>query len=105
VTPREIALSELAVKLVEGEKHHPDREESIRVPRGIEVVDANPRRVRVVLERAVEREVEVTPRVEGRPGGRLRGAAGDGNPPRVRMVGPASELARITRVRDASPSA
>ena len=99
MTPREIALSELAVKLVEGENTIPIREESIRVPRGIEVVDVNPRRVRVVLERAVEREVEVTPRVEGRPADGYAVRQVTANPPRVRMVGPASELARITRVR------
>ena len=99
VTPREIALSELPVKLVEGENTIPIREELIRVPRGIEVVDANPRRVRVVLERAVEREVEVNPRVEGRPADGYAVRQVTANPPRVRMIGPASELARITRVR------
>jgi YbbR domain-containing protein len=99
VTPREIALGGSPVALVEGENTIPIREESIRVPRGIQVVDASPRRVRVVLERAVEREVEVSPRVEGRPPEGYAVRLVTANPPRVRMVGPASELARIARVR------
>lgn len=99
VPPREIVLSELLVKLVEGENTIPIREELIRVPRGIQVVDANPRRVRVVLERAVEREVEVNPRVEGHPPEGYAVRQVTANPPRVRMVGPATEMARITRVR------
>jgi len=99
VTPREIVLGELPFKLVEGENTIPIREESIRVPRGIQVVDASPRRVRVVLERAVEREVEVNPRVEGHPPDGYAVRLVTANPSRVRMVGPASELARIARVR------
>jgi YbbR domain-containing protein len=77
----------------------PIREESFRIPRGIQVVDVSPRRVRVVLERAVEREVEVNPRVEGRPPDGYAVRQVTANPSRVRMVGPASELTRITRVR------
>ncbi len=99
VTPREIVLGDLPITLVEGENTIPIREEWIRVPRGIQVVDASPRRVRVVLERAVEREVEVSPRVEGRPPDGYAVRQVTASPPRVRMVGPASELARITRVR------
>jgi YbbR domain-containing protein len=99
VTAREISLAELPVKLVEGENTISVREELIRVPRGIQVVDVSPRRVRVVLEPTVEREVEISPRLEGSPpdGYAVQGVTA--NPPRVRMVGPASELARITRVR------
>lgn len=99
VTPREIVLGELPAKLVEGENTIPIREESFRIPRGIQVVDVSPRRVRVVLERAVEREVEVNPRVEGRPPDGYAVRQVTANPSRVRMVGPASELTRITRVR------
>jgi len=99
VTAREISVDEWPVKLTEGENSVPIREDLIRVPRGIRVVDVSPRRVRVVLERAVEREVEIAPRVEGNPpdGFVVRQVAA--SPPRVRMVGPASELARVTRVR------
>jgi YbbR domain-containing protein len=71
----------------------------IRVPRGIEVVEVSPRRVRVVLEGTVEREIEISPRVEGRlPDGYVIRRV-TSIPPRVRMVGPLSELQRITRVR------
>jgi YbbR domain-containing protein len=99
VTPREIAVGELPVKRVEGENMIPSREELVRVPRGTQVVEVTPRRVRVVLERATEREVEISPRVEGSPPDGYVVRRVTSNPPRVRMVGPTSELTRITRVR------
>jgi len=99
VTPREIAVGELPVKLVEGENIILIREELVRVPRGTQVVEVSPRRVRVILERAVEREVEISPRVEGSPPDGYVVRRVTSNPPRVRMVGPTSELTRITRVR------
>jgi YbbR-like protein len=99
VTPREITVGELPVKLVEGENTIPIREELVRVPRGTQVVEVSPRRVRVVLERAIEREVEISPRVEGSPPDGYVVRRVTSNPSRVRMVGPTSELTRITRVR------
>lgn len=99
VTAREISIGEWPVKLTEGENTIPIREGLIRVPRGIQVVDVSPRRVRIVLEPAVERDVEVSPRVEGSPPDGYVVRQVTANPSRVRMVGPASEFARITRVR------
>ena len=99
VTAREISVGEWPVKLTEGENTIPIREALIRVPRGIQVVDVSPRRVRIVLERAVERDVEISPRVEGSPPDGYVVRQVTANPSRVRMVGPAGELARITRVR------
>ena len=95
----DIRVSDMQVRLVEGETTIPIREESIRVPRGIQVVDVSPRRVRVVLEAAAEREVEISPRVEGSPPDGYVVRRVTTIPPRVRMVGPTSELQRITRVR------
>jgi hypothetical protein len=99
LTPREVTLSEPPGTLAEGEHLLPIREDLIRVPRGIQVVDVLPRRIRVVVETAVEREVEVSPRVEGAlPEGfvvrRLTPT-----PARIRVVGPPSELRRLTQVR------
>jgi len=99
VTAREISVGEWPVKLNEGENTIPIREALIRVPRSIQVVDVSPRRVRIVLERAVERDVEISPRVEGSPPDGYVVRQVTANPSRVRMVGPAGELARITRVR------
>lgn len=99
VTPREIALGELPIKLTEGENVIPIREEWVRVPRGTEVVEVGPRRVRVVLERSVEREVDISPRVEGTPPDGYVVSRVTLNPSRVRLSGPPSELTRITRVR------
>jgi YbbR domain-containing protein len=99
LTPREITMGELPVKLVEGENIIPIRDDMIRVPRGIQVVEVSPRRVRVVLEGSVEREVEISPHVEGSlPDGYVLRRV-TSIPPRVRMVGPISELQRISRVR------
>jgi YbbR domain-containing protein len=98
LAPREVALSALPVKWVEGENLIPIRPDLVLVPRGIEVVEVTPQRVRVVLERAVDREVEIAPRTEGAPpeGYVVRRVVSV--PTRIRMVGPISELTRITRV-------
>jgi len=99
LAPRDLRMSEMPVRFVEGETTIPVREEFIRVPRGIQVVEVSPRRIRVVLEAAVEREVEISPRVEGNPPDGYVVRRVTSIPPRVRMVGPTSELRRITRVR------
>jgi YbbR domain-containing protein len=96
---RDLRVSEIPIKFVEGETTIPIRDEFVRVPRGVQVVDVNPRRVRVVLEAAVEREVEIHPRIEGSPPEGYMVRRVTTIPPRVRMVGPNSELRRITRVR------
>jgi YbbR domain-containing protein len=97
--PREISLGELPVKLGAGDNMIPIREDLIRVPRGIRVVDVSPRRVRVVLDTATEREVEISPRIEGNPPEGFVVRRVTAIPPRVRMFGPTSELERLTRVR------
>jgi YbbR domain-containing protein len=99
LTAREVTMSQPPVALVEGENTIPIRDEMIRVPRGVQVVSVNPQRVRVVLEAATEREIEVSPRVEGSPPDGFVVRRVTSIPPRVRMVGPTSELRRITRVR------
>lgn len=99
LAPREVTVGDLSVKLVEGENIIPIREETIRAPRGVEVVEVIPHRVRVLLEAPVEREVEISPRLEGVPADGYVVRRVISVPPRVRMVGPTSELRRITRVR------
>ena len=87
------AWRELAGEARRGREHRSrSREGLIRVPRGIQVVESSPRRIRVVLEAAVEREVEISPRVEGSPPDGFVVRQVTSNPSRVRMVGPASEL-------------
>ncbi len=99
VAPRDITVAELPATLSEGENTILIREEMFRVPRGIQVVEVSPRRVRVVLEAAAEREVEISPRVEGNPPDGFIVRRVTPVPSRVRMVGPTSEVHRITRVR------
>jgi YbbR domain-containing protein len=96
---RDLWVSEIPVKLVEGEITIPIRDDFVRVPRGVQVVDVNPRRIRLVLEAAVEREVEIAPRIEGSPPDGYTVQRVTTIPPRVRVVGPSSELRRITQVR------
>jgi YbbR domain-containing protein len=98
LAPREIELDELRVKWAEGENIILVRPDMVRVPRGVQVVGITPQRVRVVLERSGEREVEIAPRVEGGPpeGYVVRRVVAV--PPRIRIVGPTGELRRITRV-------
>jgi hypothetical protein len=99
LSAREVSIVQLPATFVEGENVVPIREDMIRVPRGVEVVGVNPQRVRVVLEAAGEREIEVSPLVEGNLPDGLVVRRVTSVPPRVRMVGPTSELRRITRVR------
>ncbi len=98
LAPREVALEGLPKTFVEGENAIPIRPEAIRVPRGIEVVDVTPHRVRVVLDAMVVREVEVSPRIEGAPAKGFVLKRVTASPARVRMAGPKSELRRLARV-------
>jgi hypothetical protein len=98
LAPREVTLNELSVKWAEGENIIPIRPDLVRVPRGIQVVGITPQRVRVVLEPAVERDVEISPRTEGAPPAGYVVRRLISVPAHIRMVGPSSEIRRITRV-------
>jgi len=98
LAPREVVLEGLPKTFVEGENAILIRPEAIRVPRGIEVVEVTPHRVRVVLEAIVVREVEVSPRIEGAPAKGFVLKRVTSSPARVRMAGPKSELRRLARV-------
>jgi len=99
VVPREVSLHRLEAALEEGENLIPIRREIARAPRGIEVVDVTPHRLRVVLDRLLDRDVEVVPRIEGTPadGYAIRQIAVV--PARVLLVGPAGDLGRQSRIR------
>jgi hypothetical protein len=99
LAPREVTFSEPPGKLVEGENVIPIREDMVRVPRGIQVVDVAPHRIRVVLEALSERDIEVNPRVEGAPAVGFVVRRVISVPARVRMSGPTSEIRRLTQVR------
>jgi YbbR domain-containing protein len=85
-------------RLKEGEHLLPIKADQVRVPRGVEVQQIAPSRVRLVLEPVTEREVRVEARVEGTPapGHYLKRARV--HPDRVRVVGPRSAVARVTQV-------
>jgi YbbR domain-containing protein len=99
LVPREVTFSEPPGKLAEGENFIPIREDMVRVPRGIQVVDVVPHRIRVVLEALSEREIEVSPRVEGVPAAGFVVRRVISVPARVWMSGPTSEIRRLTQVR------
>jgi YbbR domain-containing protein len=96
---REVTFNEPPGKLAEGENFIPIREDMVRVPRGIQVVDVVPHRIRVVLEALSEREIEVSPRVEGVPAAGFVVRRVISVPARVWMSGPTSEIRRLTQVR------
>lgn len=98
LSPSEIVLEGLARNFVEGENFIALRPEMVHVPRGIEVVNITPYRVRVVLDAIVEREVEVSPRVEGTPPKGYIVKLVTTSPPRIRMTGPRGDLRRLTRI-------
>ncbi len=98
LAPREVALEGLSKNFVEGENVITIRSEAVRVPRGIEVVEVTPHRVRVVLDAMAVREVEVSPRIEGAPAKGFILKRVTSTPARIRMAGPKNELRRLTRV-------
>jgi len=98
LTLREVAVENFPGNLVEGENLVTLRPEMVRVPRGIEVVEVAPRRIRVLLDAMAVREVEVSPRIEGVPANGYILKRVTSSPPRVRMSGPKSELRRLVRV-------
>ena len=95
---REVVLEGLPKNFVEGENVIAIRPEAVRVPRGIEVVEVTPHRVRVVLDAMAVREVEVSPRIEGAPAKGFILKRVTSTPARIRMAGPKGELRRLTRV-------
>ena len=95
---REVVLEGLPKNFVEGENVIAIRPEAVRVPRGIEVVEVTPHRVRVVLDAMAVREVEVSPRIEGAPAKGFILKRVTSTPARIRMAGPKNELRRLTRV-------
>ncbi len=99
LAPREVTFSEPPGKFAEGENFIPIREDMVRVPRGIQVVDVAPHRIRVVLEALAERDIEVSPRLEGEPAAGFVVRRVISVPARVRMSGPTSEIRRLTQVR------
>jgi YbbR domain-containing protein len=98
LAPRDAVLNSRPRKFVEGDNTIQIRQDEVRVPRGIEVIEVNPHRVRLVLDAIVEREVEVSPRVQGALGKSFVLKRVTPSPPRIRMAGPKSELQRLSRV-------
>ncbi len=99
VVPREVSLPQLAPSLHEGENLIPLRPDMVQVPRGIDVIDVLPQRLRVVLERLVEREIDVAPRLEGAPAPGYVVRQVTLVPSRLVLVGPGSELRQLRRLR------
>jgi len=98
LTPGEVALDESARGLAEGENILTLTPDAVLVPRGIEVVGVEPRRVRVVLDGSAEREVAVFARLEGAPADGYVVQRVLVTPERVWVVGPKSSVARLRRL-------
>ncbi len=98
LSPGEVALDESARGLVEGENILTLTPDAVLVPRGIEVISLEPRRVRVVLDGSAEREVEVFARLEGAPASGYLVQRVQVTPERVWVAGPKSAVARLRRL-------
>jgi len=96
--PDDISLDLELSRLKEGEHLVPLRADQVGVPRGVEVVQVSPGRIRLVLEPVAEEEVRVVPRLEGKPAPGHYVKRAYARPERVRVVGPKSELSRVVRV-------
>ena len=98
LAPDEVDLNLELSRLKEGENQVPIRAEQFGLPRGVEVLQISPSRVRLVLEPVVEREVRVAARVEGAPAPGYYLNRIVVRPDRVKVVGPRSEVNRVARV-------
>jgi len=98
LSPGEVALDEPTRGLVEGENLLTLTPEAVRVPRGIDVVGVEPRRVRIVLEGSAEREIEVFARLDGAPASGFAVQRVVVAPARVWVSGPKSAVARLRRL-------
>jgi len=96
--PEEVDLNLDFSRLREGENLVPVRPEDIEIPRGMEVLQASPKWVRMVLEAVAEREVRIAARVEGTPAAGHFFKRASAYPDRVRVVGPRSEVNRLVRI-------
>ena len=96
--PDEVHLNLELSRLKEGENLVPVKAEQIPVPRGVEVLQVSPSRVRLVLEPVAEREVRVAARMEGTPAEGHYFKRVSVRPERVRVVGPRSEVSRVNQV-------
>lgn len=85
-------------RLKEGENLVTVRAEQIAVPRGVEVLQISPSRVRLILELMAERQVRVAARVEGTPASGHYFKRATARPDHVKVVGPRSEVSRVARV-------
>ena len=94
----EVQLNLELSRLKEGENLVTVKAEQIPVPRGVEVLQVSPSRVRVVLEPVAEREIRVAVRVEGAPAAGHYFKRASVRPDRVRVVGPRSEVSRVAQV-------
>lgn len=94
----EVHLNLELSRLKEGENLVTVKAEQIPVPRGVEVLQVSPSRVRVVLEPVAEREIRVAVRLEGAPAAGHYFKRASVRPERVRVVGPRSEVGRVSQV-------
>ncbi len=96
LSPSEVQFTKLPGKLVEGDNLLSIPPSAIQVPRGVQVLEVEPRRVRLVIEAMAERVLEVRARLEGTvpDGFFLRGAFP--TPDRVAVSGPRNQLRQLT---------
>jgi hypothetical protein len=82
----------------EGRRLFPLTPEAMRVPFGVEVVQATPSAVAMAFEHSMSRQVPVVPSVEGHPAPGFVTGTKSSDPPTVDVVGPASAVKNVTEV-------
>jgi len=81
-----------------GENYIPIDPKQISVPRGIEVLGVTPSAIRVVLERLVNKELPIVPRIEGLPPRGFYIKQVTCTPARVQVKGPERALREMIRI-------
>ena len=86
--PRPVSAFLRGVALQQTELHRCAREEEahLRLPQGVNLVDANPSGFEITVQSLVEREVMIKPQVIGRLPDGLQVASIEVNPPRIKIL-------------------
>lgn len=98
LSPDEVDVNLDLSPLKEGENLVALKIDQVDVPRGVEVVHVSPKWVRLVLESVTERTVRVVARVEGNTASGYYVKRALVHPDRIRLVGPKSEVNRLSKV-------
>ena len=97
LAPNEIHLGTALRRLQPGENILTLSSNEVEVPRGVEVLNISPGRLKIYLEPVEERRLEVIPKLRGEPARGFALGKVTVTPPRIKVEGPRIEVRRLLR--------